>query len=156
MYARCREADSAVSMLQKFAFNFVSTNSFHLNGDQKGGQYSSLTYRPFTLEGNFASAAGVQEMLLQSHHKTIEVFPAIPTHWKNVSFQQLRAEGAFLVSATLENGKVKRLRITSEKGGETRLRIAPVYLKEEQRTFLTRKFPEQRIKLKAGESFVLE
>ncbi|MBN8589007.1 MAG: hypothetical protein J0L94_11885 [Rhodothermia bacterium] len=156
LYARAKKGDEAAQALQIFADCFVLSNSFHANGTQCKGQYSKFEYRPFTLEGNFASAAGVQEMLLQSHHKTIEVFPAIPTHWKNVSFQQLRAEGAFLVSATLENGKVKRLRITSEKGGETRLRIAPVYLKEEQRTFLTRKFPEQRIKLKAGESFVLE
>ena len=38
IYARAKEADSAASMLKKFATNFVSSNSFHLNGDQKGGQ----------------------------------------------------------------------------------------------------------------------
>jgi alpha-L-fucosidase 2 len=67
VYAKAREAEKAADMLRKFATNFTSANSFHLNGDQKGGQYSSYTYRPFTLEGNFAFARGLQEMLLQSH-----------------------------------------------------------------------------------------
>ena len=52
MYARAKKADKAVKQLQIFASNFCSPNSFHLNGDQKGGEYSSFTYRPFTLEGN--------------------------------------------------------------------------------------------------------
>ena len=123
MYARCREADSAVSMLQKFASNFVSTNSFHLNGDQKGGQYSNLTYRPFTLEGNFAFAQGVQELLLQTREGVIEVFPAVPESWKDVSFRTLRAEGAFLVSAVKENGEVKEVVVKAEAGGTCLLRL---------------------------------
>ena len=104
IYARAQNGDSAAANLKKFATNFVSSNSFHLNGDQKGGQYSDFTYRPFTLEGNFAFAQGIHEMLLQSHKDFIEVFPAIPKEWKNVSFKTLRAEGAFLISAKKENG----------------------------------------------------
>lgn len=123
MYARCREADNAVSMLNKFASNFVSSNSFHLNGDQKGGQYSNFTYRPFTLEGNFAFAQGVQELLLQTRQGVIEVFPALPESWKDVSFRTLRAEGAFLVSAVKENGKVKEVVVKSEAGGTCLLRL---------------------------------
>ncbi len=117
IYARAGEADSAVSMLQKFASNFCSVNSFHLNGDQKGGQYSDFTYRPFTLEGNFAFAQGVHELLLQSHKGFIEVFPSVPEIWKDISFTTLRAEGAFLISAKKENGKVTFIKITAEKGG---------------------------------------
>ena len=78
IYARAKEADNAVKNLQIFASNFCSPNSFHFNGDQKGGQYSSFTYRPFTLEGNFAFAQGVHELLIQSHNGHIEIFPAVP------------------------------------------------------------------------------
>lgn len=77
----------------------------------------SFTYRPFTLEGNFAFAAGIQEMLLQSHTGVIRIFPAIPKEWKDVSFESLRAMGAFLVSARMEGGEINRVRIYSEKGG---------------------------------------
>ena len=82
-----------------------------------------MTYRPFTLEGNFAFAAGVQEMLLQSHAGFIELFPAVPDGWKDVSFNTLRAEGAYLVSAVRQNGLTKNVTITSEKGGILKLKL---------------------------------
>jgi alpha-L-fucosidase 2 len=117
IYARANEADNAANMLKIFASNFCSSNSFHLNGDQKGGEYSAYTYRPFTLEGNFAFAQGVHEMLIQSYKGYIEVFPAIPDAWKNISFHHLRTEGAFLVSAKKENGITDEVSITAEQGG---------------------------------------
>ena len=123
LYAKAKEGDSAASMLKKFATNFVSTNSFHLNGDQRGGQFSNFTYRPFTLEGNFAFAQGVHEMLIQSNNGYIEIFPALPTHWKKASFKTLRTEGAFLVSASLENGLTKEVVITAEAGGLLQLKL---------------------------------
>ena len=123
LYARAQEGDSAAACLQKFATNFTSSNSFHLNGDQKGGQYADATYRPFTLEGNFAFARGIHEMLLQSHKGFIEVFPALPADWKNVSFKTLRAEGAFLVSAKKENAVVTEVKIKAEAGGVLRLKL---------------------------------
>jgi alpha-L-fucosidase 2 len=115
LYARAKEADSAVKQLQIFASNFCSSNSFHLNGDKKG-QYSSFTYRPFTLEGNFAFAQGVHELLIQSHKGVIEIFPAVPEDWQNVSFKTLRTEGAFLISAIKEKSIVTEIKIFSEQG----------------------------------------
>jgi hypothetical protein len=82
-----------------------------------------MTYRPFTLEGNFAFASGVQEMLMQSHAGFVELFPAVPDGWKDVSFQTLRAEGAHLVSAVRQNGLTKSVTITSEKGGILKLKL---------------------------------
>ena len=121
-FARTRQADKAVKQLQIFASNFCSPNSFHLNGDQKGGQYSSFTYRPFTLEGNFAFAQGIHELLLQTRNGVIEIFPSIPASWKDVSFKTLRTEGAFLVSAEKENGVPSQVVITAEQGGILRLK----------------------------------
>ncbi|MBS1577279.1 MAG: glycoside hydrolase N-terminal domain-containing protein [Bacteroidetes bacterium] len=117
LYARGYEAEKAAEQLRIFSTNFCSPNSFHLNGDQKGGQYSSMTYRPFTLEGNFAFAQGVHELLLQSRNGYIEIFPAVPADWKNVSFKNLRSEGAFIISAKKENGIPSEIKITAEKGG---------------------------------------
>jgi alpha-L-fucosidase 2 len=123
IYARAKNGDSAAVNLKKFATNFVSPNSFHLNGDQKGGQYADATYRPFTLEGNFAFAQGIHEMLLQSHKDFIEVFPAIPKEWKNISFKTLRTEGAFLISAKKENGVAMEVKVRSEEGGKLRIKL---------------------------------
>ena len=117
MKARAFDGDGAADALQIFATSFCLPNSFHVNGDQSGKGYSNFTYRPFTLEGNFAFAAGLQEMLLQSHTGIVHIFPAIPSAWKNASFDSFRAEGAFLVSSTLKNGVVNKLIFQSEKGG---------------------------------------
>jgi len=116
--ARAKDGEGARDALKIFASAFCSSNSFHVNGDQSKKGYSKYTYRPFTLEGNFASAAGILEMLLQSHNGFVEVFPAIPSDWKNVSFHQLRAEGGLLVSATKSEGMLDKVVITAETSTE--------------------------------------
>ena len=121
MYARMFDGDKAAEALKTFAECFCLSNTFHANGDQTNTGKSAFTYRPFTLEGNFAFAAGIQEMLLQSHTGIIRVFPAIPKDWKDASFKDLRAMGAFLVSATLSEGKVVNLLLRSEKGGKAKI-----------------------------------
>lgn len=119
--ARVFDGDEALRNLHIFIKAFCGPNSFHLNGDQLKAGFSQFTYRPFTLEGNFACAAAIQEMLLQSHSGVIKVFPAVPTKWKNASFHNLRAMGAFLVSASYEKGKVSSITVLSEKGGLMRI-----------------------------------
>ena len=117
MKARAFDGEGDAQALKTFAECFCLKNTFHANGDQTQSGKSRFTYRPFTLEGNFAFAAGIQEMLLQSHTGVIRIFPAIPKEWKDVSFESLRAMGAFLVSARMEGGEINRVRIYSEKGG---------------------------------------
>jgi hypothetical protein len=121
--ARAKDGDGAAKALGIFARAFCSPNSFHLNGDQTKSGYSGFTYRPFTLEGNFAFAAGLQEMLLQSYAGFIEIAPAVPKQWNDLSFKNLRTEGAFLVSAEKKGGYFREISIVSEKGGTTRLKL---------------------------------
>jgi len=119
--ARARDGEKAEKALEIFSTAFTLRNSFHCNGDQSGKGYSNFKYRPFTLEGSFAAAAGVQEMLLQSHAAKIRIFPAVPASWKDIEFTTLRAEGAFLVSARRRGGVVERVEIIAEAGGVCRL-----------------------------------
>jgi len=122
LYARAFMGEKAAQTLRIFAEHFCLPNSFHANGDQTKQGYSKFTYRPFTLEGNFAFAAGIQEMLIQSHTGVVQVFPAVPESWKDIAFTNLRTEGAFLVSAGKKNGQIQQVEITSEKGGTIRLK----------------------------------
>lgn len=122
LYARAFMGDKAAETLRIFSENFCLPNSFHVNGEQHNKGYSKMKYRPFTLEGNFAFAAGVQEMLIQSHTGIIHLFPAIPQSWKDVAFSSLRTHGAFLVSAQQTGGKMDRVEIISETGGICKLR----------------------------------
>lgn len=70
-----------------------------------GGGIETLAAVPLT----------INEMLLQSYEGTLRLFP----NWnrqKDASFVNLRAYGAFLVSASLKNKHVTSLRLFSEKG----------------------------------------
>jgi len=62
----------------------------------------------------------IQDMLLQSWTGTIEFFPGWPLDY-DASFKNLRAEGAFLVSANVENGIIGNITVVSERGGECRV-----------------------------------
>jgi len=138
--ARAKDGEGAAKALKIFAEAFCSVNSFHLNGDQSKKGYSKINYRPFTLEGNFAFASGIQEMLLQSQDGMIEVFPAIPESWKNVSFENLRAEGAILVSAAIENGTLDNVKFTAESSGD-------FYLKLPFKTWFVDQKEQEKVKL---------
>lgn len=115
--ARAMDGEGAAEALRTFAECFCLRNTFHVNGDQTKSGKSKYTYRPFTLEGNFAFASAVNEMLIQSHTGIVNLFPAIPNSWENVSFSKLRTVGAFLVSSEMRNGEVIQVKIESETGG---------------------------------------
>jgi alpha-L-fucosidase 2 len=75
------------------------------------------------IETPLAAAQGVHEMLLQSWESVIRVFPAVPPRWQEASFHDLRAEGAFLVSAVRRGGRNIWVRVHSEAGEPVRLRV---------------------------------
>ncbi len=69
---------------------------------------------------NFALPVVVNECLIQSYNGTIRLFP----NWNmntDASFHNLRAAGAFLVSASLENKEVTKIEILSEAGSDLTL-----------------------------------
>ena len=154
--ARAFDGSGAAEYLKKFATSFCLPNSFHVNGDQSGTGLSKFTYRPFTLEGNFAFASALQEMLIQSHTGVVHIFPAIPSSWKDARFDQLRTEGAFLISANKENGQVKTVDVKSEKGGILKLKnpfgntafeCSFKYEIDDQNTIIIKTSPGDKIKL---------
>ncbi len=77
---------------------------------------------PMQMDAIMGAVNAIQEMLLQTVRGTMRVFPAIPRIWQHaVSFEKMRAEGAFLVSAEMKENQVISIEIISEKGAELRL-----------------------------------
>lgn len=90
---------------------------------------NGLWYESPCIESTLAAANIIQDMLLQSWSDParnepgpIRIFPALPSAWKDVEFRDLRAEGAFLVSARRKNGRTEWIRIRSLAGEPCRVR----------------------------------
>lgn len=126
MFARAGRAEEALDYLTKY-LAFTGPNGFHLNGDQTKSGLSKFTYRPFTLEGNFLAMEAIHQMLLQSHgtvgvpeSEIVRIFPAVSERWADVSFDGLRAEGGWIVSARRSGGRTTRVEIVSPSGSSDR------------------------------------
>lgn len=119
--ARAGYGNTTWQMLDAYANSFIRPNTLHINGDPRIFGLSMFSYDPMTLEAGFGAAAAMMEMMLQSFGGIIRVFPAMPARWHDAYFRGLRAEGAFLVTAKLEQGEVCFIDIVSEKGGICRV-----------------------------------
>jgi alpha-L-fucosidase 2 len=96
-----------------------------LNGMVKSSFLPNLlaTHPPFQIDGNFGYAAGVCEMLLQSHTGEIQLLPALPEAWPEGKVTGLMARGNFTVDIEWKDGKVVNYRITSPEPREVKVRV---------------------------------
>jgi alpha-L-fucosidase 2 len=77
---------------------------------------------PFQIEGNFGAAAAIAEALMQSCGGEINLLPALPEEWTNGHIKGLRAKGGFTVDIYWAESRLCYADITSDLGGELRLR----------------------------------
>lgn len=113
-WARFKEAEHAmklVKMLIKPAGNGA-------------GSYLNLfdAHPPFQIDGNFGAAAGLAELLVQSHQGYIEVLPALPSEIPDGEIKGLLARGGYELDLKWNEGKLKELKIKATIDGTCELR----------------------------------
>ncbi len=110
MYALLGNGDAALARLNRFldAPRYMEANTFYAEAGP-------------VIETPLAAAASIQELFLQSRAGALHVFPAVPTSWREAAFQQLRGQGAFLVSGVRANGRTAWVRVQSLAGQPVRI-----------------------------------
>ncbi len=80
-----------------------------------GGSYPNLlgAHPPFQIDGNFGAAAGIAEMLVQSHRGRPVPLPALPASWQSGHLRGLRLRGGHSVEIRWRGGCLESWEITS-------------------------------------------
>ncbi len=128
LFARLGLGEDAYAILRKLFSNSTKDNLLD-------------THPPFQIDGNFGGAAGIIEMLLQSHAGTIRLLPALPKAFDEGSFEGIVARGGIIVSAAWKAGSITSLTLTATRDASFTLAYNG---------------KEKALTLKAGERFSIQ
>ena len=107
-WARLGDGDRALKLFKSLLMPVEPGSWTH------GGTYPNLfcAHPPFQIDGNFGGAAGIGEMLLQSHEGFINVLPALPTEWKEGKLHGFKVRGGATVDLEWKDGRATKMTIT--------------------------------------------
>ncbi|MDD6472566.1 MAG: hypothetical protein PUF62_05980 [Bacteroidales bacterium] len=103
MLASRGDGDLALAELDTFYCHFLKPNTLYAETGP-------------VIETPLAAVSSLHEFYLQDWGEKIRVFYGMPHVWKDARFINMRAKGAFLISALRTKGKTAFIRIHSEKG----------------------------------------
>lgn len=134
-WARLGDGDRALKLLRSLlhpAYEYADINdaeSGRIN-DRKvlrhvSGTYPNLfcSHPPFQIDGNFGGAAGISEMLLQSHEGFINLLPALPEEWKEGSLRGFKVRGGAEIDLKWKNGMPSSMTLTGGAQTENKLKV---------------------------------
>ena len=100
MYARLCDGEAAGNHLRALLERSIQDNMLD-------------TCPPFQIDGNFGAAAGIVEMLVQSHEGHIELLPALPPDWPQGQISGLRLRGGIGLDLSWKDGALTEAVLTA-------------------------------------------
>ena len=91
------------------------------------------SHPPFQIDGNYGGAAGIGEMLMQSHEGFIHLLPALPKSWHTGNFRGMRARGGISVDLEWKDGKAVKAILTATTSGNFHIKM-PAGVKQAKTT----------------------
>lgn len=108
----------------------------------RGGSYPNLfdAHPPFQIDGNFGAAAGIIEMLIQSHLDKIELLPALPDALSEGTISGVCARGGFELAFTWKDSILQDVEVTSKNGEKCTLVYNDLVIEFDTKSGKTYKF----------------
>ena len=135
--SRCGLPDAAQSWLHLLDEAFTTEGRATLHNANHAGMFGwddgSMAWPDFRKGSDFiyhevmqmdaalGSVTAVLEMLIRYRDGTIFITDRLPKRWRDASFERIRVQGAFLVSATFQHARVVEIVVESDAGEPLRL-----------------------------------
>ncbi len=116
-FARLGDGEAAFERVQGLLQNCTADNLMDFHPPQL-----------FQIDGNLGGAAGITEMLVQSHlgspdDRIIELLPALPEAWKTGFVKGLKARGGVILDMTWKDGALTAVTVRSPADREVTVRM---------------------------------